>query len=300
MNAISSTEPSILDLAYRLLHEPTEKDLLRGPIEVGPGEGPSPTEAVAERAVHQTLGALIERLGPPSQYGGNTIGPIVRWHRGTHTVVVNSHPGGRLMLSVHDTLALEHSEADRFRTSSDRVRQGAASLSALPYLWRHQRHGSEAAAPHTGPLASDWTQLQASLKALLSAWCEQLEALVGDDDAGFNITHGDGGLLAVIVSARDDLSVYADGRVGADRDAAHLADMTARGWQAFTPGICCWDAHFERTAAGAAGAARLIVTELQLRGVATPGDLRLTQVSLGDDGRLDVPGSGIAVASSSR
>ncbi|MFG3136547.1 hypothetical protein ACGFZA_10035 [Streptomyces sp. NPDC048211] len=144
------------------------------------------------------------------------------------------------------------------------------------------------------PVARDWTQLQDALGTLLRAWSQYLEALVGEDDAGFNIDHGDG-QLAIMVSPRDDVSVFADRRDGTDRDVDHRYAMTARGWHSFTPGLCWWDARFDRTPAGAAAAAQLVVAELRARGVRAPSELRLIRASLGAEGGiLDVPGSGIA------
>ncbi|MER7728594.1 hypothetical protein [Streptomyces sp. NPDC096323] len=247
-------------------------------------------DSTAGDVMREVLHELVEQLGAPSQYAGGVDGPNVRWHAESHTVVLDAGRDGRLWLCARRTATLEAAESERFRTSAARGIQGGGE--GLPYLWRYQRSAS--LPPSPTPVAESWAQLQNALETLLRAWSQHLEALVGDDDAGFTIDHGDGQLV-LMVSPRDDVAVFADSRDGTDRNADQLSAMTARGWHDFLPVLSWWDAHFDRTPAGAASAAHLVVSELRARHVRTPSDLRLVRATLGTrGGRLDIPGSGIA------
>ncbi|WP_124284376.1 hypothetical protein [Streptomyces sp. ADI92-24] len=295
MNKVAATGPSLSILAQRLLHQPSEEDFRTAPVRVGRHAHPSASEFLASDETQQVLAELFGELGWPSQYGGGVDGLDVRWRTGSHTVILDGRRDGWLWLSVRRTPALEGSEAERFLRCAAR---GPRSEDAgLPYLWRYQRSGPFQLAPAT-PVAQDWVQLRSALEALLCAWSQHLELLVGDKDAGFTIDHGDG-QLAVMVEPRDGISVFADRRDGTNRDASHLADMIERGWHSFIPVLSWWDAYFDRTSAGAAAATRLVINELKARGVRTPSDLRLIRATLGaEGGRLDIPGAGIAIGAS--
>ncbi|ROQ70227.1 hypothetical protein EDD93_4738 [Streptomyces sp. 840.1] len=294
MNTVATAWPPLAVLAHRLLHHPTEADLHRDPITLDRHwETLFPDSADAGRS-QLSLAALIERIGPPSQYGGGVNGPDIRWHTPSHTVILNVRTGGGLQLSARGLPAVEASDTKRFSTGAEDLGPEAGNRGDLPYLWRLRPCGTGEPPPET-PLAQGWDELQGALETLLGAWCQHLEALIGEDDAGFTIDHGDGQLIAM-VSPRDDIAVFADRRDGTDRDADHLRRMIARGWHGFAPVLCWWDANFDRTAAGAASAARLVVDELRARGVRDPRALRLIRATLGSNGGLlDLPGSGIAV-----
>ncbi|MFB7481946.1 hypothetical protein ACFUEM_25370 [Streptomyces anulatus] len=187
------------------------------------------------------------------------------------------------------TAALERSEADRFR-------RAAAATEDLPFLWQWQPIPA-APPPPPAPVAPDWTSLRASLEALLRSWCDQLEGQLGQDDAGFDIVVSADGRprrLVVLVSPADSVTVLVDDRDGAHGDD-HRAEMAGRGWQDFIPLHRWWGSYFERTSAGAAAAAHLIVTEVRARGAQSPHDLRLADVGAGEgEGLLTLPGLGIA------
>lgn len=291
MNTVTSAEPSFLILAQRLLYQPSEEDFQTAPVLLGRYAHRS----VVRGGAQHVLAGLFDQLGQPSQCGGGADGLDIRWRAESHTVILDARRDGRLRLSARRTLALEASEAERFQRSA--TWRPRSEDGRLPYLWRYQRSGPFGPAPAT-PVAPDWIELQSALEELLCAWGHHLEVLVGDADAGFTIDHGDG-QLTLMVSPREDVAVFADRRDGTGRDAHRLAVMTARGWHDFSPVLSSWEAYFDRTPTGAADAARLVVTELQARGVRTPSDLRLIRVTLGaDGGRLDVPGAGIAVGAS--
>lgn len=278
-------------LAQRLMDQPSEEDFRTAPVRVGRHTRVSVSESLASDETRLVFAELFEQLGRPVQCGGGVDGPDVRWRSESHTVILDARRDGWLRLSVRRTTELEGAESERFRRCATHGAQGEEG--GLPYLWRYQRSGPFRRAPAT-PVAQDWMQLQSSLEALLRAWSQHLEVLVGDSDAGFTIDHGDG-QLAVMVSPRDDVAVFADSRDGTGRDGDHLAVMTARGWHSFIPVLSWWEAYFDRTPVGAAAAARLVVNELRARGVRTPSALRLIRATLGTEGgRLEIPGAGIA------
>lgn len=292
MDIVASSALSIPELAAHLMRTAPSQEL-RPPVELGLHSASASTSSATE-GLRQAIGAVSQRLGSPTLYGGSATGPTVRWRTASHTVILDSPRAtdGGLQLSVRRTEALERSEADRFR-------RAAASTEDLPFLWQWQPSPA-APPPPPAPVAPDWASLRASLEALLRAWCDQLEAQLGQDDAGFDIVVSAGGRprrLVVLVSPADSLTVLVD-----DRDGTHgddrAAEMTGRGWQDFIPLHCWWGSYYERTSAGAAAAAHLIVTEVRARGAQSPHDLRLADVGAGEgEGLLTLPGLGIASSS---
>lgn len=290
MDIAASSALSVPDLAAHLMRTASAQEL-QPPVALGTRSA-SPRARSAVEALRQAIGAVSESLGPPTLYGGSVTGPTIRWRTPSHTVMLDSLgvAEGGLQLSVRRTEALELFEADRFR------RAARSDTGDLPFLWQWQPIPI-APPPPSVPVAPDWTSLRASLGALLRAWCEQLEAQLGQDDAGFDIVVDSDGRprrLVVLVSPADNLTVLVDDRDGADGNEHH-AEMTGRGWQDFIPLHRWWGAYFERTPAGAAAAVHLIMTELRARGARAPDDLRLADVGAGDgNGLLALPGLGVA------
>ncbi|MER5813747.1 hypothetical protein [Streptomyces californicus] len=292
MDIAASSALSIPDLATYLMRTAPAQEL-QPPVTLGICPAPPVARSGTEK-LRQAIDAVSESLGPPTFYGGSAVGPTIRWRTSTHTVILDS-PGvakSGLQLSVRRTEALELSEADRFR------RARGLDTADLPFLWQWQPIPT-APPPPPVPVARDWTSFRASLEALLRAWCEQLEAQLGQDDAGFDIVVDAGDRprrLVVLVSPADALTVLVDDRDGAD-SGDHHAEMTGRGWQDFIPLHRWWGAYFERTPAGAAAAAELIGTELRARGAQAPHDLRLADVGAGEGhGLLTLPALGIIPA----
>ncbi|MER7851428.1 hypothetical protein ABTZ98_02570 [Streptomyces bacillaris] len=292
MDIAASSALSIPDLAAHLMRTASAQEL-QPPVALGIRSA-SPGARSAAEGLRQAIGAVSESLGPPTLYGGNATGPTIRWRTPSHTVILDSRDAseGGLQLSVRRTEALELSEADRFRHAT------GLDTADLPFLWQWQPTPT-APPPPSAPVARDWTSLRASLEALLRAWCKQLEAQLGQDDAGFDIVvdaEGKPRRLVVLVSPADSLTVLVDDRDGAESDDHH-AEMTGRGWQDFIPLHRWWGASFERTSAGAAAAAELIGTELRARGAQAPHDLRLADVGAGEGhGLLVLPALGITPA----
>ncbi|MFL0025986.1 hypothetical protein ACJBCE_24005 [Streptomyces sp. NBUL23] len=294
MDIVASSALSIPELAAHLMRTASAQEL-QPPVALGIRPASPPARLGVER-LRQAIDAVSESLGPPTLYGGTAVGPTIRWRTPSHTVILDSPDvaEGGLQLSVRRTEALELSEADRFRHAT------GLDTADLPFLWQWQPIPT-APPPPSAPVAHDWASLRAPLVALLRAWCEQLEAQLGQDDAGFDIVvdaEGKPRRLVVLVSPADSLTVLVDDRDGADSDDHH-AEMTSRGWQEPIPLHRWWGAYFERTPTGAAAAAQLIEAELRARGAQTPHDLRLADIGAGEGhGLLVLPALGIAPAES--
>lgn len=292
MDIAASSALSIPDLAAHLMRTASAQEL-QPPVTLSTRPA-SPLARSGTERLREAIDAVSEGLGPPSLYGGSVVGPTIRWRTPAHTVILDSPnvSEGGLQVSVRRTEALERSEADRFRHAT------GLDTEDLPFLWQWQPTPT-APPPPSVPVAHDWTSLRASLGALLRAWCAQLEAQLGQDDAGFDIVvdgEGKPRRLVVLVSPADSLTVLVDDKDGTDSDDHH-AEMTGRGWQDFIPLHRWWGAYFERTSAGAAAAADLIGTELRARGAQAPRDLRLADVGAGEGhGLLVLPGLGITPA----
>ncbi len=289
MDIAATSALSIPELAAHLVRTAPAQEL-EAPVALGVRSA-SISAPLAAGELRQAIDAASERLGPPTLYGGSASGPTVRWRSPSHTVILDS-PGvaeGGLQLSVRRTAALERSEAERFQHANE------LDVKDLPFLWQWQPLPT-APSPPPAPVAPNWESLHASLDALLRAWCEQLEAQLGQDDAGFDIVVSEDGKprrLVVLVSPADSLTVLVDDRDSAHEDDHH-AEMTGRGWHDFIPLHRWWGSYFERTPAGAAAAAHLIVTEVRARGAQSPHDLRLADVGAGEgEGLLTLPGLGI-------
>ncbi len=253
------------------------------PHRVGPAYRPYGPE-LEQTFFRRALASLSARLGPPSLYGGDSHGPTVRWRWPSQTVVLTAQDGLCPQVFMSRTSELEQTEAAAFRRAAG-TRQGT-----LPFLWRFQP-GPVCLPPTPGRVAPSWDHLQEAVQAVLRAWCSHLVPLVGSEGAGFNIVDARDRRwrLCVIVSPEDDLLLAVDdwGRSGGLPGAR---DMGHRGWQTFVPLLRMWEADYALSDAGAASAAQLLVSELRNRNVRTPGDLRLTHVSSGEHGQLDIPG----------
>ncbi|MFJ1742640.1 hypothetical protein ACIOG4_28690 [Streptomyces microflavus] len=202
-------------------------------------------------------------------------------------------------VSVVETGELDRTEQAAFLRAAEQDRSSVKGTE-LPFLWRLQPAGAPLPPPPVSRTPG-WGELQKSLGALLRTWCSQLEAQVGQDAAAFNIVSAAdrSWRLCGMVSPEESLTVFVDDRGGTGGPRGR-AEMLHRGWQSFIPLLQVWDAVFERTDAGAASAAALMVAELRHRGVVTPHDLRLTELEVGGRGQLDLPGLGIAQVPASR
>ncbi|MET8605609.1 hypothetical protein ABZV92_18910 [Streptomyces rubiginosohelvolus] len=232
----------------------------------------------------QTLGRVLDslsaRLGPPSQYAGDNRGPSVRWRWPAQTVTLTAPRGLCPQVAVARTRELERAETTSFRRAAG----------APPYLWRYQPGPACLPSPPARE-APSWDHLHEALQTVLRASSSDLIPLVGSEGAGFNIVdvRNHRWRLCVIVSPSENILLAVDDHGGPPgRVGAH--SMRQRGWQTFVPLLRMWDAEFPLGDAGATSAARLLLSEMQHRNVRSPGDLRLTHVSSGDRGQLDIPG----------
>ncbi|MFI1530745.1 hypothetical protein [Streptomyces griseus] len=250
------------------------------PNRAGSASTPLTYDQGSEQTLRRVLASLSARLGPPSQYAGDNRGPSVRWRWPAQTVTLTAPRGLCPQVAVARTRELEQAEVASFRRAAG----------ALPYLWRYQPGPACLPSPPAGE-APSWDRLQEALQTVLRASCSDLVPLVGSEGAGFNIVdvRNRRWRLCVIVSPSENILLAVDdhgaptGRVGAH-------SMRQRGWQTFVPLLRMWDAEFPLGDAGAASAARLLLSEMHHRNVRSPGDLRLTHVSSGDGGQLDIPG----------
>lgn len=279
------------ELAERLHHRPSERDLHRPAITVR-AFGATSSAAQRRALTREVLDAVTLRIGPPTLYGGAADGPVVRWRTTGRTLLLDRGEEG-LRLSVRRTAELEAEERARFTPGS---RSDPASYyRQVPYLWQLHRHsaGSPPLDLPSVPAARDWSWLEASLTALLGAWWEQLPAQIGPHDvAGFNLVApggrarcGDG--LSVLCSEADGVQLLVDDRTVPGGTPG--AVMVGRGWGQQVMGWWQRDFH-DLGAAGAAAAARMAVGELRLRGVRSPGEVAVTEVRCEDGGLLALPG----------
>ncbi|MFF7415550.1 hypothetical protein [Streptomyces lydicus] len=240
----------------------------------------------------EVLAIVIERIGAPTLYGGDAVGPVVRWRDEKRTVLLKCRAQS-LQLSVRATAELEAWEASEF--AIDERSDPASYYSKIPYLWQLYRGGDSP--PLRFPAvatAPDWRWLEESIKALLRAWWEQLPAQIGEDGAEFSVVPWSrwGNALSTLSVRCSEaegvmLSVY-----GGVSGATSEEVMEARGWQDHMVGW--WQSDFyELGADGAAPAARMGVEELRLRGVRSPADLRVVDVRCEGGGLLVLPGLAI-------
>ncbi|WP_158711017.1 hypothetical protein [Streptomyces albus] len=288
----------VADLAERLFRRPTQTDLGYNALRVrefGFGSG------VPERArAFRELTAVIEaRLGAPAWCGGSAKGPQVRWRDERHTLVLEGWSAGA-DLTVHHTGPLERLDAWYFDHGVGDGEEQVPSHDMLPYLWQLHRHPGERLVggcdclgllPVAAPVTS-WPLLEESLGMLLGAWSEQLPATV-DDWAGFQLHHcaedNRGGVVGFTPGT--GLFAYVDDHDG-DDSPEHASAMRALGWQQRIGQR--WKAAFpDPDRRSGTALARIVVADARVRGAKSPADLKVRDISCGDDGRFVLPALGL-------
>ncbi|MEV7955205.1 hypothetical protein [Streptomyces sp. NPDC088141] len=276
--------------------QPSADDLSRPPIALVQLATAS-LSAQRSDAVPAALQAVTDRIGHPTVYGGSAIGPNIRWRSESRTLLLDQGQDG-LQLAVRRTAELEEREGEIFARGVGDEPGQIPRYADLPYVWQVHPSGQGAPPPavatHT---ASSWERLEESLRTLFQSWSTQMPDLFGTGDdweAAFDIVNraDDNRRLAVLCSARDDLSFFIHDQDGPEVPGQHEA-ITDRGWQRWLPVLRWWEAYFAPGAEGAAAAARLIVTELRFRGASSPRDLSVTRIDGGAPGQLILPGLGI-------
>ncbi|MFG2430359.1 hypothetical protein [Streptomyces sp. NPDC048590] len=217
-----------------------------------------------------------------------------------------------MQLSVHRSDELTDREAAAFRHGVGSGIHQVATYGELPYLWLVNRHdsGTPATVSPPPPPASDWPQLEQSVRTLLIALSDQLPAQLGTAGVGFNLVNRADGdrVLAVLCNPDDELMALIDTTDSPDQwspgHAEYEDGMTRRGWHSKIPVARWWEASFPRGTMGATALAALIVRELRSRGARGPADLGLSNLSaeetldtgrLGRDlGQLFLPGLGVS------
>ncbi|MFJ9058529.1 hypothetical protein [Streptomyces sp. NPDC102409] len=310
MNMERAQRTHIGEIAERLCQQATAADYEAAPT---PLEEMCRISLPAEDPVihvEAALQAIEERLGPPAQYGGSGIGPSIRWQSATNTLLLDQGSGG-LQLSIHRSNELADREAAVFHHGVGTGIHQVATYRELPYLWQLYRHdaGTPATTAPPPPPASDWLQLEQSVRTLLIALSDQLPTQLGKAGAGFNVlNHADGDrVLAVLCNPDDELMALIDTTDSPDQwspgHAEYEKGMTSRGWHSKIPLARWWEASFPRSIKGATALASLIVCELRSRGARGPADLGLSNLSIEetldtggpgrDLGQLFLPGLGV-------
>ncbi|MFB6988604.1 hypothetical protein [Streptomyces sp. NPDC056304] len=290
MSKLDTSDDGVGDIgrhAEQLYTQPSTDDLLRLPVTLEP-----------QATVPGVLRTLTDRIGRPTSYGGSADGPSIRWRSESRTLLLDQGQDG-LQLTVRRTADLEEREFEIFERGVGDGPGQALRYADLPYLWQlytsHQGTPPPAvAAAHT---ASNWERLEESLQTLLTAWSAQIPDQLGAGGGwapGFDIVNraDDDRVLAVLYSARDDLSAFIHDQDGPEVTGQQEA-ITGRGWQAWLPVLRCWESYFTPDADGAAAIARLVVAELRFRGADSPRDLSVTRIDASVPGRLFLPGLGI-------
>ncbi|MGG7569240.1 hypothetical protein [Streptomyces sirii] len=244
-------------------------------------------------AAREVLEAVVERIGPPTLYGGGAYGPSIRWRTKGRTLLLDQGVEG-LQLSAHRTARLEQDELARFGRGVGDGPDQVSYASSLPYLWQLYRSGlgSPPEVVPAGYVAPDWERLEEALESLLRAWGEQLPAQVGGDAAAFNIVNraDDDRAVGLLCGRTEGLVVLVDDR--GVPGGTPPEEMEGRGWE--VPLMGWWETNFAKPGwESAAAAARLAVAELRFRGARSPQDLGLDDVSCADRGVLTLPGLGI-------
>ncbi|MFG3037476.1 hypothetical protein ACGFYZ_11275 [Streptomyces sp. NPDC048330] len=255
--------------------------------------------AARREALRPVYEAVAAELGEPTLYGGSAAGPSVRWHTGSHVVLLAGGPQGAT-LSVHTASDLHGREYTTVESGSVGWRpEKPHGFDALPYLWLLHR-GQERSWPgfrwdghHT---AASWEHLESSLELLLDSWMEQLPLQVPGDWASFVVgcsrdwpRH----LRVAYVQDPGHLSLMVDHRTTAE-EPGWEDTMRERGWQVLDKGW--WRAEFADTdPAAARSAARLLVADVRARGSVCPDELVAWELTVNDRGRLWLPGIGMPV-----
>lgn len=274
---------------FHFVH-PSESNFQRDPVILRPLDEDTSAEQ-REAATAEVLDVIVQRIGPPTLYGGGVAGPVIRW-RDEHRTVLLDHGVGGLQLSVRRTAELEAKERGVFE--NEKRDDPKTYFSRLPYVWQLQS-GIDVTTPIVVPAvppAPDWRWLEESLKALLRAWWEQLSAQIGHDTAGFNIVPRGGSrstfiALSVLCSRDDGVLLLVDDR--AEPDGTPSEVMAGRGWHDRIMGW--WQRDFyDLGSEGPAAAARMAVEEMRVRGVDSPAELGMTEVRCEGGGLLMLPG----------
>ncbi|MEU2158677.1 hypothetical protein ABZ532_27325 [Streptomyces sp. NPDC019396] len=248
-------------------------------------------------ALRDVYGAIVDRVGEPTLYGGSAQGPNVRWRDDSRLLLLSGDRFGA-RLSVHHTEILEAEEYRSFAWGDIWSPAGAGDFDLLPYSWQLYRNGpGERPVTRAGAwLAGCWEHLEKALELMLGAWAEQLPVQLPGDWAGFTILSGrdPGRELVVSYNPDEGLGVAVD-----DRDSGQGPErerqMRGRGWHARDRGW--WQSVFHEVYENAARlAARLTVTELRARGAVTPDDLVVRDMGVSDRGELWLPGLGIRMS----
>ncbi|UQA90959.1 hypothetical protein [Streptomyces halobius] len=281
------------DVAERLRREPQPQDFDRPPDPLRDYKA-SMTPGQRTDAIREVLSALVDRIGPPTLYGGSAYGPTIRW-RTDEQILLLDHGVACLQVSVRRTAELERSESLRFARGVGDGEEQVSFFSSLPYLWQLYREGPGAlpAASPESSVAPDWHRLEESVESILWAWSEQLPAQVGtEESAAFNIVnHKDDDRPLSVGYSPEGVFLVVDDR-DAPEGGGHRAQMESRGWQVAVHGW--WEATFPEAGwESAAEAARMAIAEVRWRGARTPEDLGAADISCADRGLLLLPGLGI-------
>ncbi|MFF3341147.1 hypothetical protein [Streptomyces flavidovirens] len=286
------------DLAERLLSRPEPEETGYNAVRI---KEFAYEWSVQERgqAFREVMDAITGRVGQPAWCGGSAGGPQVRWRSGQWTLVLDGRTFGA-DLSVHPSGELERMDCWYFDYGVGDGEEQVSSYDDLPYLWLLHRHEGERLVGGCRclgmlpvmRLVTNWEDLEESLGMLLAAWSEQLPAMVGDW-AGFQLYHSADDHRCGVVGFEPGTGLFThmqvrDGDESPERESA----MRDLGWQERTEHV--WKAEFPEPGQESGEAlARLLIADARARGARSPADMKVRDISCGDDGYFVLPALGL-------
>ncbi|MFD4764456.1 hypothetical protein ACFWOJ_38330 [Streptomyces sp. NPDC058439] len=240
-------------------------------------------------ALRPVYEAMVARIGQPTLLGGTTHGPSVRWSNCERTLLLSGDHGAAT-LSAHEAKSFAQDEFWSFDSGR------------LPYTWQLDRQGPGRDHGWTfngHSAADDWAAAEERLSGMLASWAEHMPVQAPGDWVGFKLWASRDWGRTMIVSfnpsdTNRELRLAIEDR-DHEQTPERAAEMRDRGWQ-YVDEHRWWRTMLPETDPTAAAVlARVVITDLRVRGTTCPDDVTAWDISAGDDGNLWVPGIGVDV-----